>query len=66
MIVAIAIDAWKLTIFERRLTAAGFAYTTAPCLAGTILLRVEVPDASVLQGTVELANREAQEARGMN
>lgn len=47
MICGIAIDQWKLPVFERRLTAAHFAYEICPGVtADTLLLRVTTDDLS--------------------
>lgn len=67
MIVGIAIDSWKLTIFTRRLKAAGHAFTTHPGVTpDTLLLKVEVTSPDALQETVKTANQEAANARSGN
>ena len=57
--IGIAIDAWKLTIFRRRLEAAGFTWTEHAGVAKTLLLRVETDQLHKLKETVEAANTEA-------
>lgn len=57
---AIAIDDWKLPIFERRLSAAGFAYEQrAGLTVGTLHLYVETGDLNALHAVVRCANEEA-------
>lgn len=63
MRVGIAIDPWKLTIFHRRLTAAGYAYEKRPGVMGTLLLTVEVPAHEALLEVTKEANREAAKCR---
>lgn len=56
----IAIDDWKLPIFERHLTQAGYAYTQGPGLSsGTLLLKVTTENAQALHAVVLAANTEA-------
>ncbi len=66
MIVGIAIDSWKLTIFARRLKAAGFTYTQHDGVDGTLLLKVEVATRDALIDVVKTANQEAANARRGN
>jgi len=57
---AIAIDTWKLPVFEAHLKAAGFEHTTSPGLAsGTLMLVVETERGQALAQTVLAANKEA-------
>ncbi len=57
---AIAIDAWKLPIFERHLTKGGYAFTNAGSLAAdTLLLTVETSNSQALAQAVLAANQEA-------
>ncbi len=70
MIVGIAIDSWKLTIFDRRLTEAGFLYVKGPGVTDdTLLLRVQVHDAGEVGKVgvvVEAANTEASRSKEQN
>ncbi len=55
----IAIDAWKLPIFDRLLTAAGFTFTNVGQLTdGTLLLRVDTEESQRLAQVVLAANIE--------
>lgn len=57
---AIAIDAWKLDIFERRLGQAGYAFENAGALTtGTLVLKVSTDNLSALGEVVKAANAEA-------
>lgn len=59
---AIAIDAWKLPIFERRLTAGNYTFKNCGQLTeGTLLLQVDAPEggAQALAQVVLAANNEA-------
>jgi hypothetical protein len=57
---AIAIDDWKLPIFERHLTQAGYVFTNAgPLTTGTLVLSVETVNGEALAGVVAAANTEA-------
>jgi hypothetical protein len=58
----VLIDAWKLPIFERHLSDAGFSYEQAPGVTpDTITLRIMTASASVegLRTVVRAANAEA-------
>ncbi len=59
----IAIDAWKLPIYERHLTHAGYAYTNRGSVPGfpphTLVLTVEAQDLIALDAVVRAANSEA-------
>ena len=57
---AIAIDDWKLPIFERHLSQAGYAYEQGPGLtADTLLLTVKTKNIVALESVVRAANTEA-------
>lgn len=66
----IAIDKWKLEIFERHLKNAGFNYEQSPGLTpGTLILIVETDREVTLAGTVKQAQQEAakqKKRRGMH
>ncbi len=56
----IAIDAWKLPIFERHLTQAGYTFTNAGELnKGILILTVTTSNVDALQEVVKAANTEA-------
>lgn len=56
----ILIDDWKLPIFERHLSQAGYAYEKVPGLtAGTLLLTVKTKNATALGEVARAANKEA-------
>jgi hypothetical protein len=56
----IAIDSWKLPIFERHLTQAGYVYINQGALTpGTLLLTVTTQNAAALATVVKAANTEA-------
>lgn len=57
---AIAIDDWKLTIFQRHLEQSGYEFTQGPGLtAGTLLLMVQTTNPEALAVVVGAANTEA-------
>ena len=57
---AIAIDAWKLPIFERRLKQAGYTFTNRGGLtADTLVLTVDTENMGALAAVVYAANNEA-------
>lgn len=57
---AIAIDDWKLGIFERHLSQAGYAYEKSPGItADTLLLMVETKNPEALEVVVRSASAEA-------
>lgn len=59
-IAGIAMDAWKLPIFERHLNEAGYAIKNCGALIGdTLLLQVETDDVKALEIVVRAANAEA-------
>jgi len=56
----IAIDDWKLPIFERHLSQAGYAFTNAgPLTTGCLILTVETHNFEALAIVVKAANTEA-------
>lgn len=56
----IAIDEWKLPIFERRLQQAGYSFKNAGLLTtGTLILQVETTNLEALYVVVKAANDEA-------
>lgn len=56
----IVIDDWKLSIFERHLTQAGYAYKQGPGLTqGTLLMTVRTGNMDALQSVIRAANTEA-------
>lgn len=58
----IAIDEWKLPIFERHLRQSGYAFENAGPLAfGTLLLRVDTNNLEALRGVLEAAHDEAKQ-----
>lgn len=66
MIIGIFIDAWKLSIFDRRLTKGGFPYTKGPGLTeGTLLLQVTAAGPDVVAPVIMEAERESKRT-GMN
>ncbi len=57
---AIAIDPWKLSIFERHLTQAGYTFTNAGNISPeALLLRVDTTNLEALGVVLEAANTEA-------
>lgn len=57
---AIAIDDWKLPIFERHLNQSGYTFENAgPFTAGTLLLKVSTDNPEALVEVVKAANTEA-------
>ena len=57
---AIAIDSWKLPIFERHLAQAGYQFDNAGTfVAGTLILKVDTDNLVALAGVVRAANTEA-------
>lgn len=60
MKIAIAIDPWKLEIFQRRLSQAGYAYEKGPGLTEESLhLYVTTENMEALEVVVRAANLEA-------
>lgn len=61
----IAIDPWKLPIFERHLTQAGYAFVNAGLLTqGALILTVETENRDALQRVIQAANDEAAITKG--
>ncbi len=61
---AIFINDWKLAIFARHLTQAGYKFTNqAGLTADTRLLSVETDNLNALAGVVRAANTEAAKTR---
>jgi hypothetical protein len=58
--VGIAIDGWKLEIFERHLKRASYAFSKGkPLTAGTVLLKVETTNVEALAEVINAAYDEA-------
>jgi hypothetical protein len=56
----IAIDEWKLPIFERRLKQAGYQFKNAGLFTtGTLILQVETTNLEALGAVLKAANDEA-------
>lgn len=65
MKIAIAIDDWKLPIFERHLKQSGYTFENAGLLtAGALILRVDTDNALALVEVVKAANTEAAMTKG--
>jgi hypothetical protein len=61
MQIAIAIDDWKLSIFERHLAQSGYTYKTGPGLTSDMMILYVVTDNAVALGeVVRAANLEAR------
>lgn len=59
MKVGIAIDEWKLSIFERHLQQSGYAFENAGSLTeGMLILRVDTENPDALGVVVKAANTE--------
>lgn len=59
-VVGIAIDSWKLSIFERRLKQAGYTFENRGEFSkACLLLRVSTENVEALQEVVRAANTEA-------
>lgn len=57
----IAVDDWKLPVFRRRLTGAGYAYQDGGALTpGTTLLTVETSDMLALKKVLEQCQTECR------
>jgi hypothetical protein len=57
----IAIDPWKLPIFERHLTQAGYTFTNAGNISPeALLLRVDTTNLEALGVVLKAANTEAE------
>lgn len=60
----IAIDDWKLPIFERHLSQSGYTYNKSPGLSpGTLLLTVKTENLEALEVVVRAANTQAARTR---
>lgn len=60
----IVVDDWKLSVFRRRLTAAGYEYTDAGGLtADTTVLTVETNDMLKLKSVIEACQAECRKSR---
>lgn len=60
----IAVDNWKLPVFRRRLTAAGYEYTDAGELThNTTVLTVETNNVLALKKVLEECQAECRETR---
>lgn len=60
----IAIDDWKLDVFKRRLTEAGYTYSVRPGLTkGTLLLKVPYTDRDALTKVIQAAVNECGGSR---
>lgn len=60
----IALDDWKLPVYRRRLTAAGYTYEDAgELIIGITVLTVEYADEKHLKNVLEVAERECQRSR---
>lgn len=58
--VAVVIDPWKKSIFERHLAQSGYAFENAGLLhADALLLRVDTTNVEALAHVVKAANTEA-------
>lgn len=58
--IAVVIDPWKLEIFQRHLTQAGYAFKNAGHLSEeSLLLRVDTTNPEALSHVVRAANTEA-------
>ena len=63
MKIAIALDNWKLPVFRKRLTEAGYEYTDAGGLThDTTILTVETDNMLKLKSVVEKCQRECRKA----
>jgi hypothetical protein len=61
----IAIDAWKLSIFERHLTQAGYTFTNVgPLTKDSLVLKVTTDNVVALGEVVKAANTEAALTKG--
>jgi hypothetical protein len=57
---AIAIDPWKLSIFERHLAQAGYSFENSGLLTkGALILKVNTENAEALHEVIRAANTEA-------
>ena len=62
--IAIAIDDWKLPVFERHLTEAGYAFEKGPGVTpDTLTLTVLTSAVLALGAVIQAANTEARKSR---
>jgi hypothetical protein len=60
----IAVDNWKLPVFRRGLTDAGYSYRDAGALThDTTLLQVETDDMPTLAGVIEKCQAECRKSK---
>ncbi len=60
----IAVDDWKLPIFRKRLTEAGFTYEDGGALThNTTILKVETSDILALKRVIEICESECRGAK---
>jgi hypothetical protein len=59
----IAVDDWKLPIFERHLSQAGYRYEKAPLMMQTTLLTVLCDSLATIEPIVRAANDEAARSK---
>lgn len=58
--IAIVIDPWKLSIFERHFTQSGYAFENAGLVSpDALLLRIDTSNVTALAEVVKAANAEA-------
>lgn len=61
---AIVLDRWKLPLFKKRLSEAGYAYTEVPGPhPDTVILKVQTESIAQLQPVVEKMNDEARRSK---
>jgi hypothetical protein len=67
MKIGIVLDAWKLTIFKRRLDRAGFVYQQHPGItSATLTLTLITDDQAGVAAVVQAANNEAARVKARN
>lgn len=60
----IALDDWKLPVFRRRLTEAGYAYRDAGALTdATTLLTIQIDNLLKLKGVIEACEAECRKMK---
>lgn len=65
MKVGIGLDNWKLPVFRRRLTEAGFQYEDAGAFTGdTTVLTVQTDDITALKKVLEECQAECRRSKG--
>lgn len=63
----IVLDKWKLPVFQKRLTEAGFSFEELGQLTpGTFTLTVETENAAYLQTVIEQCQAECQKQKEQN